>query len=100
MPLWAHNGRELFYVDLEHRVVQVSFDTARGFRVTGERVLFPLDGTYVTATYRWTAGLWDITPDDERFLMVRRRQRPWEERAQLIVVENFFDELERRVPRR
>jgi Tol biopolymer transport system component/tRNA A-37 threonylcarbamoyl transferase component Bud32 len=98
MPLWANNGREMFYVDLDHRVVGVTIDTARGFRVTGERVLFELDASFATATYRWTSGLWDITPEDDRFLMVRTRQLSQEDRPQLIVVENFFHELERRVP--
>jgi serine/threonine-protein kinase len=98
MPLWAHNGREMFYVDLEHRVVAVSIDTRNGFRVTGERVLFQLDASYATRLYRWTSGLWDIAPDDQRFLMVRSRDLPAEDRPQLIVVQNFLEELERLLP--
>jgi len=98
MPLWAHNGREMFYVDLDHRVVAVRIDTSDGFRVTGERVLFQLDPSYATRLYRWTSGLWDITPDDQRFLMVRSRTLPAEDRPQLVVVQNFFEELGRLLP--
>ena len=43
----------------------------------------------------------DVTPDDQRFLMARQYQGNAEEEAAsspFILVQNFFEELERLVP--
>ncbi len=56
--------------------------------VTGERrVLFSIQG-YRSATAHQQ---YDVTPDDQRFVMIRNPSV--EERGELIVVENFFEEL-------
>ncbi len=43
---------------------------------------------------RWP-GQYDVTPDDQRFVMIRNRGA--EEENELIVVENFFEELKAKV---
>jgi serine/threonine-protein kinase len=99
MPLWAHNGRELFYVDGDHRLISVTYDASSGFRVANRQVLFQIGSSFESNLYRWIGGLYDVTPDDQRFLMVRRHERTDESKPRLIVVQNWFEELERRVPR-
>ena len=41
--------------------------------------------------------IWDISPDDQRFLMVTRTEDDGRPRAALTVVTNWFDELRARV---
>jgi hypothetical protein len=60
--------------------------------VTGERrVLFSTQGY----RSRFTHQFYDVTPDDQRFVMIRNRGA--EEVGELIVVENFFEELKAQV---
>ena len=44
-----------------------------------------------------TGRMWDVTPGDHRFLMLRIV--PGEVPTELIVVENFFEELQAKVKR-
>ena len=90
-PLWAHNGRELFYV--ANRTMHV-VRTNQGptFSADPPRALFAIpDGVRVGSLER---GTFAITPDDQRFLMVQDNR--WEDMAgtpTLVVVQNFLEEL-------
>lgn len=89
-PVWAHSGRELFYKGNESLMV-VEVLPGPTF-VTGERrVLFSIEG-YRSATVH---QLYDVTADDQRFVMVRNRGGS--DAGELIVVENFFEELKAKV---
>jgi hypothetical protein len=41
---------------------------------------------------------YDVTPDGQRFLMVQERERPPITPTQVVLVQNWFEELRRRVP--
>jgi len=43
--------------------------------------------------------MYDITPNDQRFVMIRVQGEGVQDDVQLIVVENFFEELKERVGR-
>ena len=90
-PLWAHNGRELFYVSGTNMYV-VQLHPGPPFSAEPPRVLFAIpDRVRQGALVR---GTFAITPDDQRFLMVR--DKSWEDMAgtpTMVVVENFFEEL-------
>jgi hypothetical protein len=90
-PLWAHNMRELFYVKGRNMYV-VRIQPGAPFSAQPPRVLFEIpDRVRVGSLVR---GTFAITPDDQRFLMVR--DNSWEDMAgtrTLVVVENFFEEL-------
>ena len=92
-PMWAHNGRELFYQGGpnpgEQMVAEIIVDPS--FAVGQQRVLFPLT-TYLVGN-GW-AG-YDISPDDQRLMMLMAEEG--EDDRQLILVENFFEELRERV---
>ena len=92
-PLWAHSGRELFYVRGDRELVAAQIETNPSLRVTERLVLFPLGDTYSLENI---AGMYDVTPDDQRFLMVRIA-RDDESPTRLILVENWFEELKERV---
>jgi serine/threonine-protein kinase len=96
-PLWARNGRELFFVDGARRMTAVSVAGGAEPNFGERRVLFTLspddyldDNTYYTP--------FDVGPDG-RFIMARRVRSDSEE-SPLIVVENWFTELRQKVRQR
>ncbi len=95
-PVWAHNGRELFYKNVLGQLVSVTFSTEGGFEVIERTPLFP---TRTGDTYNVLKALYEITRDDQRFLMYQATgasdSRP---AGEYIVVENFPEELKQRVP--
>ena len=97
-PRWAHNGRELFYVNGSLGLVAASIETDPGFRVLGQETLFTIPSGYLLG-----AGLnfYNVAPDDERFLMGRNYQGDGAGDGgggpTLILVRNFFEELKERV---
>jgi serine/threonine-protein kinase len=99
MPMWAHSGRELFFADGGRALIAAEIETAPSFQIGAKDTLFVLPPEFASATTGVTI-LYDITPDDQRFLMVRRYQGDPEDAqsARLILVQNFFEELEARVP--
>ncbi len=98
-PVWAHNGRELFYIDGSRALVATQVETASSFQVGGKETLFTLPPGYNSGA---VSILYDIAPDDQRFLMYRPYQGDSQEDpgppSQLILVQNFFEELKRLVP--
>jgi hypothetical protein len=90
-PLWAHNGRELFYV-ANGKMNLVRIHPGPPFSAESPRALFTIpDGVRAGSLFR---GTFASTPDDQRFLMVRDNK--WEDMAgtpALVVVQGFFDEL-------
>ncbi|MEO7964579.1 MAG: protein kinase [Gemmatimonadaceae bacterium] len=90
-PLWAHNGRELFYVSGNNMYV-VQLHPGPPFSAEPPRVLFAMPDRVRSASV--ARGTFAITPDDKRFLMVQ--DKSWEDMAgtpTMVVVENFFEEL-------
>ncbi|MGH7694640.1 MAG: protein kinase domain-containing protein [Gemmatimonadaceae bacterium] len=96
-PLWAHNGRELFYV-AKGKMNVVRIYPGPPFSADPPRVLFAIpDGVRAGSLVR---GTFAITPDDQRFLMVR--DNSWGDMAgtpTLVVVQSFFDELRAKLKR-
>ncbi len=90
-PLWANNGRELFYAKGAHMYV-VRVNPNSSFSAEPPRILFTIpDRVRAGLPVR---GTFAITPDDQRFLMVR--DNSWDDMAgtrTMVVVENFFEEL-------
>jgi hypothetical protein len=97
-PLWAHDGRTLFYTGGEN-MNAVDVDPGPPFVVGQPRVLFPLPtGVRQPPDWEFGAGQFAITSDDRRFLMIRNVD-PWDTSAppKLVLVQNFFEELRARV---
>jgi serine/threonine-protein kinase len=86
---WTRGGRELVYRSGQN-MMAVSVDPATG-ELGAPTMLFT--GDFVDSDV-WS---FDVTPDGERFLMLQRP--PGSELRQIIVVTNWFQELERLVPR-
>jgi Tol biopolymer transport system component len=97
-PAWSNDGSELFYLTygsgakIVMNAVPVKIAGSQ-FSAGASRKLF--EGRYgMTAPFR----SYDVTPDGQRFLMIQlpdpRPSRPQE----LVLVENWLDELRSRVP--
>ena len=89
-PVWSRGG-ELFYRSGE-KMMAVSVVFGETFSSENPRLLF--EGRFVP-TRRGDAG-YDVSPDGQRFLLVKRVQESVP--TQLNVVLNWFEELKRRVP--
>jgi serine/threonine-protein kinase len=99
-PVWAHNGRELFYRSGD-RMMGVEISSRRysngafpsDFSAGVPRLLF--EGHYQYSGL--VSSDYDVSPDDQRFLMVQATG-PEQTPTQIRVVLNWFTELQQRVP--
>ncbi len=92
-PLWSPDGTEIFYRSGNQMMV-VSVQTKPTFSACKPRVLF--EGVYVTSTtLPGVSQYHDISPDGQRFLMIKEGQGA----GQINVVLNWFEELKRLVPK-
>ena len=93
-PLWAHSGKELFYLNGSAELVAVDVVTTPTFSSGEQRVLFSAVQYFRGAN----AHHYDVTPDDQRFVMVgSARAGGGDVDRELIVVENFLEELKAKV---
>jgi serine/threonine-protein kinase len=97
-PLWARNGRELFYFDLDGVLMAVPIAAGTNFTVGSPVKL--LDPKYFAGTPGIAGRTYDVSPDGERFLMIKDNasgtQAPTV--ANIVVVLNWFEELKARLP--
>jgi eukaryotic-like serine/threonine-protein kinase len=92
-PLWARNGRELYFVDAQRRMMAMTFTAGTPPQLGEPRVLFTLaPEDYLDGNTYYTP--FDVGPDG-RFLIARRVRSTAE--APLIVVENWFTELKQKL---
>jgi serine/threonine-protein kinase len=87
-PRWGRRGGEIFYIDLSSNLVSAAVTTSPAFAVQSRTVLFNAAAYSILAISRHS---FDVMPDDQHFLMIRRRGGS--PSAQMVVVENWFDEL-------
>ncbi len=92
-PVWNRNGRELFYRSGD-KMMAVDIDAQPGFTAGKPRVLF--EGRYEPPP--GTSPNYDVSPDGQRFLMVKPSEAGETAPTQINVVLNWFEELKRRVP--
>ena len=91
-PTWSPDGTEIFYVSGD-RIMIVPVETEPTFSAGRPSVLF--EGSYVVSTITRAYRYYDVSPDGQRFLMLKEAGT---EEAQINVVLNWFEELKERVP--
>jgi serine/threonine-protein kinase len=96
--VWSRDARELFYRDYGGALIAVPVSPGPQF-LPGEQVtILPAQTIYAGSGAAITSRTYDASPDGSRFLMIRigndNRQ------SSLIVVQNWFTELQQRVPTR
>ncbi|HVG56203.1 MAG TPA: hypothetical protein VM846_17315, partial [Vicinamibacterales bacterium] len=90
-PVWARNGKELFYLGPDSVLMSVAFDATNGaFRAAAPTRL---------GTMPMTPGAhraFDVAKDDERFLTIKGETNS--ERAEITVVQHWTEELKKKLP--
>jgi serine/threonine-protein kinase len=95
-PLWAKDGRELFFLDGTRGMVVVPVAQGDELELGARRTLFRLDeDIYPEARDYYTP--YDISPDGSRFIMARRVRDRNVAELPLDVTLNWFDELRQKV---
>jgi serine/threonine-protein kinase len=92
-PLWERNERQLFYRWGDQFWV-VDVRTDGGFSPSKPRLLFKAPGFGGGTPVRG----WDISLDGQRFLIVKQEERKPQSVTELILVQNWFEELKRLAP--
>jgi len=97
-PLWSRDGRELFYRQSYHQrdnqAFVVDVQTGPVFSASKPRLLFTAQGYSGMGPVR----TWDISPDGRRFLVVKMEERKSRPVTELVLVQNWFEEIKRLVP--
>lgn len=94
-PVWAHNGRELFFVGGGHMQV-AAIHPGPPFSAGPPRTLFAIPDRVRAGSL--IGGTIALAPDDQRFLMVR--EDSWTDMAGMptvVLVEHFFEELRQKM---
>jgi Tol biopolymer transport system component len=100
-PAWRSDGAELFFLALRSPdtpdVVNVM---AAGTEPRGETLVAGVPRRLFEGRYALTGPVrgYDVTPDGRRFLMVQQFDPAPEPPPELVLVQNWIDELRRRVP--
>ena len=95
MPIWSRDGKQFFYeapCGGEYWIADIH-DGAT-FSASSPRLLFDTKGFLSAAPSRG----WDLSLDGQRFLMVKQGDRKPQPVTELILVQNWFEELKRLVP--
>ena len=98
-PVWAHNGRELFFLNAVTGELEVAEFTATADSFVTGRItaLFSLGG--LSGGYFRDDRFYDVALDDQRFLTTRPvGVEEGLEPTSTILVQNFFEELKELVP--
>ena len=91
-PVWAHSGRELFYRNGANELVAVQVSAGSSFAWDRQDVLFSM-ADYLTSS---GSPMYDVSPDDQRFVMLRLGDEGAAGR-ETYVVTNWFEELRQRM---
>jgi hypothetical protein len=98
-PVWRRDGKELFYVvpaptgaNAPLEMTAVAITTHPSFSAGTPKALF--QGMYQSGG---PARRYDVASDGQRFLMVQEPHRPPAQITQVILVENWLEELKTRV---
>ena len=96
-PAWNRNRRELFYRS-GNKMMAVDVTLQPTFSAGKPTMLF--EGQYFNDPFPLIATTYDVSADGRRFLMVKENSERESSTAQINVVQNWFEELKRRVPTR
>jgi serine/threonine-protein kinase len=98
LPVWRRDGRELFFIVPPTTQGQIQMMaapvTTRPALSTGTPSRL-FEGSYFTVQ---PGRSFDVTADGQRFLMVQEMEPPSVKITQMVLVQNWFEELKRRVP--
>jgi serine/threonine-protein kinase len=94
-PMWAKNGRELFYRNGD-KIMAVTIDTKNDSLGAGIPLLL-FEGRFFVTTSSGGDAWYDVSPDGQRFLMLKIEDEP-NSAAGIVMVQDWTTELKRLVP--
>jgi Tol biopolymer transport system component len=95
-PVWTRGGRELIYIDGEHRLTAVPIDISDSEVRIGRPTALATTTSQLESPWRE----YDVTPDGQRFLVIKQDHVAGDTPQQsFVVVVNWFEELKRLVSR-
>jgi serine/threonine-protein kinase len=103
-PLWARNGQELFYMAVtgdEATLMSVRVDRGTTWQPGAPAKLFA--GRFFFTDAQGAIGegrTYDVSPDGRRFLMIKSSDTDASVSRNIVVVQNWIEELKRLVPTR
>jgi serine/threonine-protein kinase len=92
-PMWAHDEEELFFIDAAGNMVVATVEAGTTFRVGQRQTLFSVADRQLDGQPNNRS--WDMTSDDEYFVMVQPFAADDAERNRLVIVQNFASLLGR-----
>ena len=95
-PLWARSGQELFYISRAGAVMRVGVERSGTWSSTTPTVL--IKEGYLTMPTGNPGRAYDVSADGQRFLMIKAGNTANTTAPQLIVIQNWAEELKRLVP--
>jgi serine/threonine protein kinase/Tol biopolymer transport system component len=93
-PRWARNWKELFYRN-GNKMMAVGVSLQPKFNASAARILF--EGEYEEEGQSDSPRNYDVTPDGQRFVLIKPPEEP-STPSRLIVALEWFGDLKRRVP--
>jgi eukaryotic-like serine/threonine-protein kinase len=101
-PLWSRDGKELFYVSPDSRLMSVRVDTGTTWSAASPIALFADDALGAASSGNVVASAghsYDVSLDGKRFLLLKPiTAGASDETGRLTVVVNWFQELKQRQP--
>jgi eukaryotic-like serine/threonine-protein kinase len=96
LPVWSRNGRELFFQNLDNRIIAADYEPKNESVVVGKAR--PLSDQQLHDVSGFLN--YDLAPDGKRFAIMPELKAPTEEKGSvhMTFLLNFFDELRRRAP--
>jgi len=94
--LWAHSGRELFFMGLDGALMRVAVEAKGGAWSAGTPAKL-LEPKYF-GTGSSPGRTYDISPDGQKFLMIKQGSSDQAPPPQIVVVQHWTEELKRLVP--
>jgi serine/threonine-protein kinase len=97
-PMWSQNGRELFYISDDRRIMVASYATKDDLFLPNRPALWcPFQVMAPPATLRMATSSVDLAPDGKRFaVLVPADTEAPQAPTHVNVLLNFFDELARK----
>ena len=100
-PAWSHDGRELFYTITQATGGQATLTKMMAVPITLRPTLtVGVPRQLFEGRYGATSAIrpYDVTADGRRFLMVQQKERPPVAAAEMILVQNWLEEVKARAP--
>ena len=97
-PAWSRDGRELFYLSANAALMSVKVEAKGAWNAAAPVKVFEARQYSGVGPGNGTGRTYDVSVDGRRFLMIKQAEEGTATVAPLVVVQNWFEELNKLVP--